>query len=398
MKTLGIGMVGARYGARMHLANYARMPPDLVAIRGICSRTKESGDALAREARVPFVTEDYNSLLARDDIDVVDLCVPPALHHEFAIRAADAGKHIIMEKPLTGYFGMPGDPEPIGSRVPRANMREGARNNAGAVREAVRRNRVQFCYAENWIYAPPIEKMRRLIAAAKGSILELRAEENHSGSNSVFSRDWKSTGGGALLRMGVHSVGACLHLKQWEGRLRLGKGIRPVSVLADTADLIHSPASERARNAGAHRWISADPVDVENWANVVISFEDGSRGNIVVSDVGLGGLNTRVTAFMTDGVIKANMTANDAVETYAPDGATFSSEYFTEKLETKAGWNRPSCDEDWFRGFAQEIGDFVASIREGREPRSGIDLAVDCVNVIYAAYESAETGRRVALT
>lgn len=398
MKTLGIGLVGARHGARMHLANYDRLPRDLVAIRGICSRTKESGGALAREAQVEFVTDDYASLLARKDIDVVDICVPPALHHEFAVRAADAGKHIILEKPLTGYFGTPGDPEPIGSHVPRARMREGAGNNAEAVREAVRRNRVRFCYAENWIYAPPIEKMRRLIAASKGSILELRAEENHSGSNSVFSRDWKSTGGGALLRMGVHSVGACLHLKQWEGQLRLGKGIRPVSVLADTADLIHSQASKRAKEAGANRWISANPVDVENWANLVIAFDDGSRGNIVVSDVGLGGLNTRVTAFMTDGVIKANMTSNDAIETYAPDPAAFQSEYFTEKLETKAGWNRPSCDEDWFRGFAQEIEDFIGAIRENREPRSGIDLAVDCVNVIYAAYEAAETGSRVKIT
>jgi predicted dehydrogenase len=328
---------------------------------------------------------------------VFDICVPPALHHEFAIRAADAGKHIIMEKPLTGYFGMAGDPEPIGTQVSRARMREGAGKNAEAVREAVSRNGVKFCYAENWIYAPPIEKMRRLIAASKGSILELRAEENHSGSNSVFSRDWKSTGGGALLRMGVHSVGACLHLKQWEGQLRLGKGIRPVSVLADTADLIHSRAAKRAGEAGANRWISADPVDVENWANLVIGFEDGSRGNIVVSDVGLGGLNTRVTAFMTDGVIKANMTANDAIETYAPDAAAFASEYFTEKLETKAGWNRPSCDEDWFRGFAQEMEDFVGAIRENREPRSGIDLAVECVNVIYAAYLSAEKGGRVMM-
>ncbi len=398
MKTLGIGLVGARHGARMHLANYAKLPRDLVAVLGICSRTRESGSALAREAQVSFVTDDYASLLARKDIDVVDICVPPALHHEFAVRAADAGKHIILEKPLTGYFGVAGDPEPIGARVPRARMREGARNNAEAVREAVRRNRVRFCYAENWIYAPPIEKMRRLIAASKGSILELRAEENHSGSNSVFSRDWKSTGGGALLRMGVHSVGACLHLKQWEGQLRLGKGIRPVSVLADTADLIHSPASERAREAGANRWISANPVDVENWANLVIAFDDGSRGNIVVSDVGLGGLNTRVTAFMTDGVIKANMTSNDAIETYAPDAAAFQSEYFTEKLETKSGWNRPSCDEDWFRGFSQEIEDFVGAIREDREPRSDIDLAVDCVNVIYAAYESAETGSRVKIS
>lgn len=390
-------MVGARFGARMHLANYARLPRDLVEIRAICSKTRESADALAQEARIAFATDDFDSLLTREDIDVVDLCVPPALHHEFAIRAADAGKHIILEKPLTGYFGAPGDPEPIGSCVPGARMREGARKNAEAVREAVRRNRVRFCYAENWIYAPPIEKMRRLIAASKGSILELRTEENHSGSNSVFSRDWKSTGGGALLRMGVHSVGTCLHLKQWEGQLRLGKGIRPVSVLADTADLIHSSASKRAREAGANQWISADPVDVENWANVVISFDDGSRATIVVSDVGLGGLNTRVSAFMTDCVIKANMTSNDAIETYAPDPSAFHGEYFTEKLETKAGWNRPSCDEDWFRGFAQEIEDFVGAIRDGREPRSGIDLAVECVNVIYAAYLSAESGSRVVV-
>ncbi|HVN98307.1 MAG TPA: Gfo/Idh/MocA family oxidoreductase [Syntrophorhabdaceae bacterium] len=397
MSTLGIGMVGARYGARMHVANYAKMPRDLVEIRGVCSRTKESGDALAREARIAFVTNDYGLLLARNDIDVIDICVPPALHHEFAIRAAQAGKHIIMEKPLTGYFGISGDPEPIGACVRRARMREGARSNAHAVRQVVRSAGVRFCYAENWVYAPPIEKMRRLILASRGSILEIRAEENHSGSNSIFSRDWKSTGGGALLRMGVHSVGACLHLKQWEGELRQGKGIRPVWVLADTADLVHSEASQRARKADANRWISADPVDVENWANVVIGFEDGSRGTITVSDVGLGGLNTRVTAFMTDGVIKANMTANNAIETYAPDESIFDGEYFTEKLETRAGWNRPSCDEDWFRGFSQELEDFVAAIRDGREARSGIDLAVDCVNVIYAAYESAETGMRVTL-
>jgi len=302
-----------------------------------------------------------------------------------------------MEKPLTGYFGVPGDPEPIGLRVPRARMREGARSNAEAVRDAVRKAGVRFCYAENWVYAPPIAKMRRLIAASKGSVLELRTEEGHSGSNSVYSREWKATGGGVLLRMGAHSVGTCLHLKQWEGHVRRGKGIRPVSVLADTADLVHSEAGELAMKAGANKWISANPVDVENWANLVIRYEDGSRATIIISDTGLGGLNTRVSAYMTDGVIKANMTANDAIETYAPDASVFGEEYFTEKLETKAGWNRPSCDEDWFRGLSQEIEDFAGAIRKGREPLAGIDLAVDVVNVIYAAYQSAEEGRVVKL-
>ncbi|WP_375583958.1 Gfo/Idh/MocA family protein [Cyclobacterium xiamenense] len=396
-KTLGIGMVGARYGARMHLANYRNLPPGLVEVRGVCSLTEESASAFAREAGLSFATTDLHQLLAREDIDIIDICTPPASHHEIAIKAAEAGKHLIMEKPLTGYFGEPGDPEPIGLHVPRAKMRAGARNNAEAVRKAVRANKVIFCYAENWVYAPPIVKMRRLIAASRGSILELRAEENHSGSNSVFSKEWKSMGGGALLRMGAHAVGACLYLKQWEGEHRRGKRILPVSVMADTADLIHSEASEQARKVQAHQWISSDPTDVENWANVVIRFDDGSRASVLVSDVGLGGLNTRVTAYMTDGVIKANMTANDVIETYAVDPATFASENFTEKLETKAGWNRPSCDEDWFRGFSTEIADFIQAIREGREPLAGIDLAVDCVNVIYAAYQSAEEGRTITL-
>src|SRR5438309_1494158 len=51
MNPLGIGLVGARYGARMHLANYAKLPREIVEIRGVCSRTKESGDAFAKEAR-----------------------------------------------------------------------------------------------------------------------------------------------------------------------------------------------------------------------------------------------------------------------------------------------------------------------------------------------------------
>ncbi len=397
MDTIGIGMVGARYGARMHHANYQKLPGGLVEIRGVCSQTKESAESFAEDTGTASATTNLEELLERKDIDVIDICTPPATHHEIAIRAADAGKHIIMEKPLTGYFGEPGDPEPIGLHVPRSRMLEGAIQNANAVREAVHRNGVRFCYAENWVYSPPIVKMRRLISASKGSVLELRAEENHSGSNSVYSREWKATGGGALLRMGSHSVSACLSLKQWEGEYRLGRGIRPVSVIADTADLIHTDASERARQTNAHRWISSDPVDVEDWANLSISFEDGSRATVLISDVGLGGLNTRVTAFMTDGVIRANMTANDTIETYAVDPLTFENEYFTERLETKAGWNRPSVDEDWFRGFLQEITDFTEAIRDDHEPQAGIDLAVDCVNVIYSAYLSAEEGRRIIL-
>lgn len=393
MDEVRIGMVGARFGATLHLQSLAPLRGTRVQIVGICARSRESAEACARRFEIPFATTDLAALLDRKDVDVVDLCVPTALHHVFAIQAAEAGKHVIVEKPLTGYFGEPGDPEPIGDRVPRAKMLAGARRNVAAVLEAVRRNGVTLCYAENWVYAPPVQRLRRLIRASGGTILDLRAEEGHSGSHSPYSRHWRHTGGGTLLRMGVHPVGAALHLKAYEGQVHQARPIRPVSVVADVAPLMRLEAVRGERR----KWIPADPEDVENWGNVVITFDDGTKAVVTVTDAALGGLQEKVSVYLTNAVLHANMAQNTAVQVYAPDGTIFSGEYFTEKLETKAGWSFPSPDEDWFRGYPQEMRDFVDAIQEGREPLAGATLAADCIEVIYAAYLSAEEGRRIPL-
>ena len=392
METARIGMVGARYGATVHLQNLGPMRGTRVQVTGICSRSRESAEACARRFDIPFVTTDLAALLDRKDIDAVDLCVPTALHHTFAIQAAEAGKHVIVEKPLTGYFGEPGDPEPIGDRVSRAKMLAGARKNVTAVLEAIHRNRVTLGYAENWVYAPPVEKLRRLIRVSGGVILDLRAEESHSGSHSPYSRQWRHAGGGALLRMGVHPVGTVLHLKAFEGTLRQGRPIRPLSVVADVAPLMRLETAKQGK-----KWIPADPEDVENWGSVLITFDDETKAVVSVTDAGLGGLQEKVSVYMTNAVLHANLSQNTAVQAYAPDAGIFGDEYFTEKLETKAGWSFPSPDEDWFRGYPQEMQDFVDAIRERREPLAGLTLAADCIEVIYAAYLSAEEGRRVTL-
>jgi predicted dehydrogenase len=64
-------------------------------------------------------------------------------------------------------------------------------------------------------------------------------------------------------------------------------------------------------------------------------------------------------------------------------------------LETKGGWNFPSPDDDWMKGFPQELEDFIDAILFEREPVSGIDLARDVVEAIYAGYVSAERGERI---
>ena len=108
--------------------------------------------------------------------------------------------------------------------------------------------------------------------------------------------------------------------------------------------------------------------------------------------LGIGIIGSR---FAPNAVAYVNINPNTSLVVYSPENSIFGSEYITEKVETKAGWQFPSPDEDWMRGYPQEMEDFADAILEDRDPVSGPDLAYDVVEVIYGAYASADTGRRI---
>lgn len=83
--------------------------------------------------------------------------------------------------------------------------------------------------------------------------------------------------------------------------------------------------------------------------------------------------------------------------TYFPDPGFLKDVYITEKVETKGGWQSVFLEEELMRGYAWEIQDFMECVVTGREPISGYELAAETVKVTYAAYLSAEEGRRVRL-
>ena len=126
MDKVRLGMIGSRFAARTHLANnFAKLRGWKVEVVGIASRSEASAQRAAEEFNIPSVYTDYRRLLERKDVDVIDLCTPTNLHEEMIIEAADAGKHIICEKPLTGYFGEEIEGEGIGYRVSRDVMLKG---------------------------------------------------------------------------------------------------------------------------------------------------------------------------------------------------------------------------------------------------------------------------------
>lgn len=140
---------------------------------------------------------------------------------------------------------------------------------------------------------PPGVHEAELAQASGGTILEIRGNESHSGSASEFSKRWETSGGGALLRLGIHPISAAIYLKQREGRRQGGNPRRVASVWAQTADLTRVAGFDPATARVVSGW-----VDVENWATGVLTFDDGSTAVITASDISLGGANSWMELFL----------------------------------------------------------------------------------------------------
>lgn len=395
MKTIRIGLIGSGFAAHFHAGCYRRVVGVEVKLRAVTSAHPERAQKLADELGIERVYRSVDELLADPEVDLVDVCAPNNLHVPFIEAAAAAGKHVAVEKPLTGYFGedWPDADARIGDAVPGARMRAGALANADRALTACARAGVRLLYAENWVYAPGIQKVRRLLEKAGGTILRIEGEESHSGSHAAYYRRWRTAGGGALLGKGCHPLGAALYLKRVEGQRRDGVPIRPRSVLAETARLTRTPGFE----SEAVHYIKYGYEDIEDWGSLLITFDDGTVAQITASDTTLGGIRNYLTVFASNAVATVNVNPNNLCVAYAPEASVFGDEYITEKIETKAGWTFPSPDEDWVTGYPHEIQDFVESVVNDREPLSGAALARDVVAVIFAGYESASEGRRVSI-
>ena len=231
-----IGMIGAGFIARLHATALRSLGPDAAQIVGVAARRERPREAFASEFGIRDTYADYRRLLERADVDAVDLCVPNHLHHPMTVAAAQAGKHVYCEKPLTGYFGRGEAAEQV-SKTPREVMLRETLADADEMLAACAASGVQLCYGEDWVYSPVLEKARRLVQVSSSPIMELRGEESHNGSHADYAKRWATSGGGALLRLGVHPIGAALQLKRWEGQLRQGRPIRAAAVTAEVATL-----------------------------------------------------------------------------------------------------------------------------------------------------------------
>jgi predicted dehydrogenase len=381
-KTVRIGIVGARFAARFHFDGLRRVYGVPMEIIGVTSKTAEARQAFAQEKGIRAFAS-VSELCA--EVDVVDICTPPSSHEQIALEALAAGKDVIVEKPLTGYYG-DGDEHFRGNSFSKERMLREAVASCRRIQEAASASDRRVCYAENWIYAPAIQKEREIIEKSDAQILRMMGEQSHSGSHSPYYGSWRFSGGGSLVGKGCHPLSAALYLKRAEGRPRNSGPIRPATVSARTHEITRLPAY---RDEGALR---TSYEDIEDYAQTHITFSDGTVADIFASELVMGGVHNWMEVICNNHRSRCNLNPIDALETYNPREELFKDVYVMEKLGTKQGWSHPAPDEAWQHGYPQEFQDFAESIFYNREPLAGIELARDTIATIYAGYLSTERG------
>jgi predicted dehydrogenase len=389
MTKVRVGLVGCGFAAELHMYAYKRVYGLDAQVIAVAAR----GDhvlGFAAKHQIRRTYRDFSSLLADTEIDVVDICTPPALHAAMIVEAVQAGKHVICEKPFTGYFGRGDDEIPIGKRVPKSRMYDRVMAEMDKTSAAIKASGRLFMYAEDWVYAPAVTKMVEVLSATRDKILFMKAEESHSGSHAAHAAQWSMTGGGSLIRMGCHPLSAVLYLKQVEAQTR---GERIV-VSGVTADVGNVAACLRPKE---RPFINANPVDVEDWGMLTLTFSDGTKSTVFSGDMIMGGVRNVIETYTSGGALFANITPNNHMTSYLTDEDKLAGVYITEKVDRKTGWQFICLEEEWTRGYLQEIQDFMECVAVGRQPRAGLGLAYETTKINYAAYWSAEEGRRIAL-
>ncbi|OAF17953.1 Gfo/Idh/MocA family protein [Bradyrhizobium neotropicale] len=389
MARIRVGLVGCGFVSELHMYAFRRVYGVDVEVAAVAAR----GDHIvefARRHQIPRFYRSFVELIADRELDVIDICTPPSLHAEMIVAAMQAGKHVICEKPFAGYFGREGDKQPIGRHVPKGLMYERVLEEMDKTRAAIERTGKLFMYAEDWIYAPAVTKIAEIIKATRDKILFMKGEESHSGSHAAHAAEWAMTGGGSLIRMGCHPLSAVLYLKQVEAKAR-SETIRVASVSGDVGNVTAGLKPEE------RTYIKANPVDVEDWGTLTATFSDGTKATVFSGDMIMGGVRNLIETYTSGGSLFANITPNTHLMSYQTSEEKLASVYITEKVDRKTGWQYVCLEEEWTRGYLQEIQDFMECAATGRQPLSDLALAYETIKVNYAGYWAAEEGRRVVL-
>ncbi len=337
---LRVGIIGAGGIANAHALGWNAYPDraEIVAFADIDTDRAQQMSAKWTGGRA-LAFPSGEAMLAESEIDVVDICLPHHLHRDAIIAAAEAGKAVLCEKPLCTTLA-----------------------DAQRIRDVVEQTGITFMGAHNQLFQPSLLEARRLMAGGfLGTPYLLRSIETfqsrtwHRFGTTTDQRDWgwrsdvKQTGGGELIDTGYHGTYRLLSLA----------GSRPVEVTAILSKFFQKG------------------LTTEDTAMVIVRFESGAVGEIL-------------TSWALDVVGNKHFEVQGELGALSGGPTTLEHQLY--------GWSDSSTKHfDAVHSFTLEIGHFIDVVREGAPNPATIDETARTLQVIKAAYLSADLGRTVQL-
>jgi predicted dehydrogenase len=376
--TLGVGVVGYAFMGAAHAHAWRTAPhmfdlPLTPAMVALCGRDAAAVKAAADHQGWASAETDWRELIARPDVDLVDICTPGDLHAEIAIAALDAGKHVLCEKPLANT---PAEAEAMTAAAQRAAAR-GVRSMVGF----------------NYRRVPALALARTLVAEGRlGEIRHVRATYLQDWlTDPAFPLSWRlvreRAGSGALGDLGAHIIDLAQYLTgepitAVSGSLRTFVGQRPVT----------------GRAAGEPQ---TGTVTVDDAAVFTARLGAGvTLGSFEVSRFAAGRKNAlRIELNGSLGSVAFDLERLNELEFHDHAGSALTAG-FTRILVTEpdhpylSAWWPPGHVLGWDVTFSHEIADLLTAIATGTQPRPSFADGLQVQRVLAAVQESAASDSR----
>ena len=307
---------------------------------GVYDTRRESAEKFASGYEGCKVFSTLDELFSCKEVDIVNICVPSGLHAELAIKAAKAGKHVIVEKPM-------------------AITKEQLDN----IIQATEEHKTKVAVITQLRFTPAIQKAKEAIDSGKlGRILLADFSGKYYRSPEYYAAGgwrgtWAMDGGGALMNQGIHGIDLIQYL--------MG-GVKNVYALCRT---------------------QARDIETEDSAYLIVEYKNGAIGSIHGTTVANPGYPRMLEITGTEGTIKIE---EDEIKAWDIAG---------EKVEVKDTQIKSGADPMAIncKYHKAQFADLIDAIEQDRAPMVDVYEGRKPVDIILAAYESSKTGKRIDL-
>ncbi|NMB96305.1 MAG: Gfo/Idh/MocA family oxidoreductase [Clostridiaceae bacterium] len=341
MGRLKFGIIGCGLISNWHADAILRIEgAELAAATDVSEKSRK---AFSEKYKVK-VFDTVEKLLA-SDIDVVSICTPSGLHAPFSVQAANAGKHVIVEKPMAITL-----------------------KQADEIIEATEKNNVKVSVISQMRFAPAVQNLKKAIddnllgRLVSGDMYMkfLRTQEYYDKGG--WRGTWNMDGGGALMNQGIHGVDLLCYI------------MGPVKY-------VHGFARTLVRN-----------IEVEDTASAILEYENGALGVIQGTTSVYPGLPRRMEISGDKGTI---ILEEDTIIKWCIEG-----QEKPENLNTGTSTNKSASDPAAFGidGHVLQISDMVDAINNNRRPMVDQYDGRRPVELILSIYESSRTGKTIELS